>query len=206
MSRSGHWEQPPAPGSHTRDGPHGGHRCTLFKNPFKTWEAFTERNRGIRMGFSRITATIGALVRSLPPSRRSLLCLLCPAAGGAGRSAGLSKPFLSRSVQGAFSALAPLPYIQQGLSPTEGHPPQRAQDHAVASNLLTYEGASACDHQRALRGQPCPWAPASQGSDFWPRGRCPALAGGKQLGQGPALPCLQGTHLAGGQEGVWAKS
>lgn len=169
----------------------------MFKNPFKTWEAFTERNRGIRMGFSRITATIGALVRSLAPSRRSLLCLLCPAAGGAGRSAGLLKPFLSRSVQGAFSALAPPPYIQQGLSPTEGPPPHNVLRITGASNLLTYESASACDRQRALRGQPCPWVPASPGSDFWPRGRCPALAGGKRLGRGPALPRLQGTHLAG---------
>lgn len=28
---------------------------TLFKNPFNTWEALTERNLGIRIGFSRIT-------------------------------------------------------------------------------------------------------------------------------------------------------
>ena len=28
----------------------------MFKNPFRTWEALTERNRGIRMGFSRMTA------------------------------------------------------------------------------------------------------------------------------------------------------
>lgn len=30
---------------------------TLFKNPFNTWEALTERNLGIRIGFSRITVT-----------------------------------------------------------------------------------------------------------------------------------------------------
>lgn len=33
-----------------------GHGRTLFKNPFRTWEALTDRNRGIRMGFSRMTA------------------------------------------------------------------------------------------------------------------------------------------------------
>lgn len=37
--------------------PPRGHERTLFKNPFNTWEALTERNRGIRMGFSRMTAT-----------------------------------------------------------------------------------------------------------------------------------------------------
>ena len=36
--------------------PPRGPRSTLFKNPFRTWEALTERNRGIRMGFSRMTA------------------------------------------------------------------------------------------------------------------------------------------------------
>lgn len=140
----------------------------MFKNPFKTWEAFTERNRGIRMGFSRITATIGALVRSLAPSRRSLLCLLCPAAGGAGRSAGLLKPFLSRSVQGAFSALAPPPYIQQGLSPTEGPPPttcsgsqepatsshMRAPLHVTAKGRCGDNRVPGCQHPRAVISGP----------------------------------------------------
>lgn len=35
------------------------HELTLFKNPFKTCEALTERKRGIRMGFSRMTARMG---------------------------------------------------------------------------------------------------------------------------------------------------
>lgn len=39
----------------------GGER-TLFKNPFRTWEALTDRKRGMRMGFSRITAE-GVVVR-----------------------------------------------------------------------------------------------------------------------------------------------
>lgn len=116
--------------------------CTLFKNPFRTWEAFTERNRGIRMGFSRITAT-RARVRSRVPSSRSPWGSPCPAAG-AGRSAGLSKPFLSRSVQGVFGAPAPPPDVQQGLSPTEGTPPHSAQDLAGASSPHTAPGGRLC--------------------------------------------------------------
>lgn len=42
------------------NGEAGGCECTLFKNPFKTWEALTERKRGMRMGFSRITAEVGS--------------------------------------------------------------------------------------------------------------------------------------------------
>lgn len=136
-------------------------QCTLFKNPFKTWEAFTERNRGIRMGFSRITATIGALVRSLGPSGRPPLGLRGPVIQGLGGLQG--SPFLSKSVWGAHRALAPPPSIQLRLSPTEGPLPatRRAHSHTCSGthrteSILTNVGASAHDRQRALSGPGVP--------------------------------------------------
>lgn len=104
-------------------------RRTLLRKPFKTWEALTERNRGMRIGFSRMTAgqagqrlTEPALPAPVP----------APASGhGLGARQGPSCP-------------AGAPHTADLLSP---HPAPGLRPTAASAHWPT-EGAE---------GQPGPW-------------------------------------------------
>lgn len=193
---------PAGPRQPSRDGTSGRPQCTLFKNPFKTWEAFTERNRGIRMGFSRITATIGAPVRSLGPSRHSALCLLCPATRELGGLQGSPNPFrarMSRALLGPWPLFPPSSRVsrpQRVPSPHHAHIVTHAQDHTGPQ-----------EHHHKC-GRLCMWPPEGAVGTH-PKGRCSALwmpPGWDPNRAGPPRPPGRTLHTGQGQGGVWAKA